>query len=181
MTLGSVETAFGVWVMLVAPSHSLGLFMLLLGSSNAVVGLIVAFWYTQCAYRFRPRMPFVPVAAMDPVDFARSRRRLRCALCLHLLLLLAFGSYTLQPNTLTSVRNYAYEFYCTHLPPGLIEVNAGPTSVLVARVRAVSADTAIASTVGLFSLCAAAFTVLLLGGIPYYIASLAVEDRDSLL
>ena len=47
VVLGSCEAAFGIWVMIAAPSHNLGLFMLLLGSSNAAVGLFVAFWYTQ--------------------------------------------------------------------------------------------------------------------------------------
>lgn len=181
VAFGSVEAAFGIWVMMAAPSHSLGLVVLLLGSSNAAVGLSVAFWYTQCAHRFRRRMPFVPVAAVDPVEFEHSRRWLQFALCLHLLLLLALGTFTLQTNTLTSVRDYAYEFYCVNLPPGLIGVNAGPESVLVARIRAVSADTAIASAVGLFSVCAAAFTVLLLNRLSYYVKRLAVDDRDSLL
>jgi peptidoglycan/LPS O-acetylase OafA/YrhL len=126
-------------------------------------------------------MPFVPVKAVDTVDVVRSRRGLQFALCLHLLLLLAFGTYTLQPSTLTSVRDYAYEFYCTHLPPGLIGANAGPASVLVARIMAVSADKAIASAVGVFSFCAAVFTALLLDRMSYYIKRLPVDDRDSLL
>eukprot|EP01043_Picozoa_sp_COSAG02_P041340 COSAG02_NODE_3417_length_6780_cov_54.323006_7_plen_414_part_00 len=180
VALGSVEAAFGIWVMMVAPSHSLGLVLLLLGSSIAAVGLSVAFWYTQCAHRFRRRMPFVPVTAVDPAEFERSRRWLQFALCLHLLLLLVLGTFVLQSNTLTSVQDYAYEFYRMN-PPGLSGVNAGPESVLVARIRAVSADTAIASAVGIFSICAAVFTVLLLNRLSYYVKRLAVDDRDSLL
>ena len=102
-------------------------------------------------------------------------------LCLHLLLLLALGAYTLQLSTLASLRDYAYEFYCTHLPPGLLEVNAEPTAVLVARLRAVSADVAVASAVGMFSLCAAVFTMLLLALLSYYIFLTKVDERDSLL
>lgn len=181
MVLGIVEAAFGVWVVLVAPSHSLGFYMLLIGSLNAAAGMLVALWHTKCAHRFRRQLPFVPMTVEDPADFARSRRQLQLALVLHLLLLLMFGIYTLQQSTLTSVRDFAYEFYCTHLPSGLLEVNAGPTDVVVARIRVVSADTAIASAVGLFALCAAVFTVLLLDRLSYYIPRLAVEDRDSVL
>ena len=52
----------------------------------------------------------------------------------------------------------------------------------MARVREVAADVAVASAVGVFSLCAASFTALLLGGLSFiYIPRLAVEGRDSVL
>ena len=48
VVLGSCETAFGIWVMVAAPSHNLGLIMALLGATNVFTGLFAALWYTVC-------------------------------------------------------------------------------------------------------------------------------------
>lgn len=198
VVLGSCETAFGIWVMLTAPSHNLGLSMVLLGAVNVFTGAFTALWSARCGRQRHPRSTLpafrdssdfrdadetVDDALVDPKDFERSRRRLRWALLVHWALLVAFGLFVLRAETRRGGVEYGYQYYSMpgQLPAGLLPVNADTTEVVVARVREVASDSLVASAIGVFSLCASGFTLLILVALSAYIPRLAVEERDSVI
>ena len=132
---------------------------------------------------FRDADETVDDALVDPKDFERSRRRLRWALLVHWALLVAFGLFVLRAETRRGGVEYGYQYYSMpgQLPAGLLPVNADTTEVVVARVREVASDSLVASAIGVFSLCASGFTLLILVALSAYIPRLAVEERDSVI
>ena len=119
--------------------------------------------------------------------------------------LLLFGWLVLRDSTLEGIRQGAYPYYAHDLPPWLLRDEPSAVEVVVARVREAAADSVAVSThpifafarvlrrlipataapqassAGVFSLCSAGFTLLLMCALSAYIPRLAVADRDSMI
>ena len=123
--------------------------------------------------------------------------------------LLLFGWLVLRDSTLEGIRQGAYPYYAHDLPPWLLRDEPSAVEVVVARVREAAADSVAvsrhpivafarvllvhlrrlilataapqASSAGVFSLCSAGFTLLLMCALSAYIPRLAVADRDSMI